>query len=171
MNAHARLQDLLTAHAERSAPFPPLDGDGHSALLLDRESVIHLYADPEDPEAASFVLYMPLLSLRGTDDAAQTRMLWRVAEANAAGALPPAYALFGDADALAIYLGGQFSSERLEIGALETLTDEFFRLGQVLRDRLVRALEEEVAPASSPAPMPAPEEFPARLLGAGMLRA
>jgi hypothetical protein len=168
MNAHTQLQELLTAHAEQSGLFLPLDGDGHSALTMDRENIIHLYANPEDPEAVSFVLYMPLLSLQWMEEARQLDMLWQVAEANAAGALPPAYALFGDADAQAIYLGGQFSAERLDIGVLETLIDEFFRLGQVLRDRLASALKEETAPARPFAP--ALEEIPARFLGADMLR-
>ncbi|MDR1647128.1 MAG: hypothetical protein LBR88_03705 [Zoogloeaceae bacterium] len=166
MNAHTQLQNLLTTQAERSGLFPPLDGDGHSVLLLDRENAIHLYAEPEEQDAVFFVLYMPLISVQGAGEAAQLRLLWQVAEANAAGALPPAYALFGEADALVIYLGGQFSSEHLEIGVLETLTDEFSRLGQVLRDRLMRVLE-EAAPAGSP--VSALEEIPAHLLGAGML--
>jgi hypothetical protein len=163
MNAHTRLQELLTAQEERGALFPPLDGDGHSALTLDRESVIHLYAAPED-DTVSFALYMPLLSLQGADEATQLRVLWQMAEENAAGALPAGYALFGEADALAIYLGGQFSAEHLEIGALETRTDEFFRLGQVLRDRLVHVLEENASSA------PEREEIPAQLLMNGMLR-
>jgi hypothetical protein len=166
MNAHTRLQGLLTAHAERAALFPPLDGDGHSALALDRESVIHLYADPED-EAVSFVLYMPLLSLQGAGEAAQLTVLWQVAEENAAGALPPSHALFGDAGEQAIHLGGQFSAEHLEVGALETLTDEFFRLGQVLRDRLRYALAEAEPSAPSVSER---EEVPASFMMGGMLR-
>jgi hypothetical protein len=155
MNAHAALQTLLETPEGKDALFPPLDDEGNSLLLLGLADTIYLHADPEDAENRCFALYMPLLSLRGVGGETERRFLWRLAWENTAGALPPGHSLFGSADDLSIHLGGQFSVEGLELSALEILTDEFFRLGQALRERLLRGLEEDAAMGASAVVAPA----------------
>ncbi|MDR2165422.1 MAG: hypothetical protein LBO79_07365 [Zoogloeaceae bacterium] len=149
MNAYTMLQTLLAIPERKDALFPPLDDEGNSLLLAGLADAIHLHADPEDAQGRFFVLYMPLLSLRGADGETERRFLWRLAGENMAGALPPGYALFGSVDDLSICLGGQFPVEGLEISALEILTDEFLRLGRALRERLLRGLEEDAARAAA----------------------
>ncbi|MDR2368499.1 MAG: hypothetical protein LBF58_10425 [Deltaproteobacteria bacterium] len=142
--------------------FPPLDGDGISVLSVASDALITLWAHPDEEESVFFNLSMPLLSLMGTSESVQAAFLWDLLKGMAPGALPPGYVVFQGDEDFSVYLGGQFSAAGLERATLENLTDEFYRLGQVLREDFTARLEGLVG-SDTETPLPSNEiELPAR---------
>ncbi|MDR2387929.1 MAG: hypothetical protein LBE80_10155 [Deltaproteobacteria bacterium] len=165
MNANEILTSILDKAEGKSSFFPPLDGDGISLSSVGSEALITLWADPDDTESLFFNLSMPLLSLSGASESIQASFLWELLKDLAPGALPPGYLIFNGDEDFSIYLGGQFSALGLELATLENLTDQFYRLGQVLREEfsgrleaLVAAAPETVLPAED-LELPIREEF------------
>jgi hypothetical protein len=140
MNAYEILEPLLRQGGS-AALFPPLDDEGLSLALVANDAPIELACEPDEPDSLFFSLSMPLLSLEGAGPGAQLAFFWHLAETSAPGALPPGYVVFGDWEALSVSLGGQFSAQGLELGLLETLTEEFYRFGRALRESLAERLE------------------------------
>ncbi|MDR2301904.1 MAG: hypothetical protein LBF38_07695 [Deltaproteobacteria bacterium] len=139
MNAN----EIITAILDKAgnALFPPLDGDGIGVLSVAPDALITLWADPDESESVFFNLSMPLLSLEGASEAVQAEFLWDLLKDLAPGSLPPGYVIFNGDEDYSIYLGGQFSAAGLELATLENLVDEFYRLGQVLREDFTARLE------------------------------
>jgi hypothetical protein len=63
-----------------------------------------------------------------------------MAKAQTPSALPPGYFLYADWEDLSVSLGGQFLAEGLELGTLETIADEFYRVSQVLKAKFQELL-------------------------------
>jgi hypothetical protein len=154
MNAYKVIEPLLSADGGRTSPFPPLDSEGRSVALISDNTQIDLLADstadPDERDSLFFSLSMPLLTLEGADPRTQLAFLWNLAEKSTPGYLPPGYLLFANNEDMLVFLGGQFSAQGLELGLLETLTDEFYRYGQVLRESLTDLLQ--TLAEASPAP-------------------
>jgi hypothetical protein len=163
MNAYEIISKLLAAGEERSRLFPPLDDDGRSIFVADSQTLIVLDAPPDAEDDLYFSLSSPLLSLQGADEDVQLTFLWHLAEASAPWALPPGHALFGDSENLSIHLGCRFPATGLELAALETHADSFYRLAQALTEELSERLVAFNGPGADMAQ--APPEIPSPSLG------
>jgi hypothetical protein len=156
MNAHEIIEALLAKDGGPSALFPPLDDEGRSVRAIGPDSMVVIWADPDESDSPLFSLEMPLLSLEGAEDSVQLEFLWFLSRESTPGILPPGHVLFATRDDMMVSLGGRFSALGLEAGTLETLVDEFQRVGQVLREILTDTLETfasmGLAPIGGPAP-------------------
>jgi hypothetical protein len=148
MNAYGTIAALLKPGGP-TALFPPLSEEGQSLAPFGHDAMVYLATDPASPDSHHFGLATPLLSLSGADEPTQLAFLWRLAQAQTPGALPPGYVLFADWEDLSVSLGGQFLADGLELGTLETVADEFYRLSQVLKAQFIELLKAltENAPA------------------------
>jgi hypothetical protein len=138
----------------RGAGFDALDGEGHGVSAADPGLPVNIYADPGDGEGDPFVLYVPLLSLVGADEKTQNAFLWRLAYRNTVGSLPLGHSLFADPEDLGIYLGAQFSPERLEAPVFEAAAAAFADLARYLRGELGDFLQEAAKGGDAGAPSP-----------------
>ena len=151
MNAYEILRDLLAAPGQTAPVFGPLDDEGQSLFLAANMTPIRLSADPEDEDSLWFSLSAPLLSLEGAGYDLQLNFLWRVYDESGPGALPPGYSFFSNSEDLALYLGARLPAQGLALGSLETMTDEFYRMVQVLRAELTDRLTSQAALAEQAA--------------------
>jgi hypothetical protein len=163
MTVFQKVQSWITQ--DKQSSFSPLDENGYSSFTPAAGGVVYLFASPEEEGAA--LLYAPLVSLQGTDPAAQLDFLWDLAEANIVGAVPSTYRFFADREDETIYLGCQFETGTMDYTGFFALLDAFVRYVGVERGRMRAELDamageetEEASVVPAPAANVRPPAFP-----------